>query len=83
MGDFIKGKTLHIFDGYTFQVKITHQDSNNKEKYGPYETIRVFGYEKMKHHTTEDLSRKILGRTVQCHVIERVNDELLICKCAI
>jgi len=77
MPDIIIGPVIDVIDGDTFDMRVTHIGTNNKEKYNGNERVRIADIDAPELRTLaglrskEQLFRKLNGEKVRCDVQAR------------
>lgn len=77
MTDTIRGPVTAVIDGDTFDMNVTHEGTENGNKYGDHERIRIASIDAPELNTMagkrskETLERKLKGKEVRCHVKAR------------
>lgn len=77
MSDIIQGPVIHIIDGDTFDMTVTHLGTNNREQYNNQERVRIANFNAPELGTIGgamakiNLEKHILGKIVKCTVKAR------------
>lgn len=77
MLDQIRGKVSRIIDGDTFDINVSHFNTNNRYKYNSNERIRIAGFNSKELGSAGGLqdrrmlALKLHGKSVRCSIRSR------------